>query len=54
MEDACLSDGFKILLENSSGSELEYPVAEVDREAGQAVTGTRDFLDFMHWPKLDL
>ena len=40
MEDVCLSGGFKVLLENSSSSDLEYPVSEEGLKAAQAIAGS--------------
>ena len=39
MEDVCLSKGFQILLENSSASDLEYPITEEALKGGKILTG---------------
>ena len=40
MEDGCLSRGFKVLVNNTSGTDLEYPISEEGLKAGQNVAGT--------------
>ena len=39
MEDVCLSGGFKVLLENSSGTDLQYPISEEGLKAAQDIAG---------------
>ena len=40
MEDVCLSGGFKVLLENSSGTDLQYPLPEEGLKAAQDIAGS--------------
>ena len=39
MEDVCLSGGFKVLLEISSGTDLQYPISEEGLKAAQDIAG---------------
>ena len=39
MEDECFSGGFKVLLENSSGADLEYPISTGGLKGAEALSG---------------
>ena len=41
MEDECFSGGFKVLLENSSGADLEHSISEEGLKGAEALSGNQ-------------